>query len=322
VAGYEIAWGQAVFLVEGEAGGVVTSPPKAPELILGIHNIGVRGRRFTALFSRLHGGLVSYRYGFTSDGGHELLRSIPQPNFWHAPTSNERGWGMQFRDGQWLLASRYAKVVTDLGNPSVVTGDGYAEISYRYVLPTTPQSECDLAYRVHGEGRIEVTLVVRPGAGLLDMPEFGLLMKADADLHNLQWYGEGPEECYIDRRNGARLGVYSSEVARELTPYLRPQEAGSRTGVRWATVTNDKGAGLRFDCAGGMEFSALPWTPFEVENAAHHFELPAVHYTVLRPALMRRGVGGDDSWGAETHPDYRLPQGQELVFSFGFQGIG
>ena len=70
-----------------------------------------------------------------------------------------------------------------------------------------------------------------------------------------------------------------------------------------------------------MEFSALPWTPFEVENATHPTELPPIQHTVLRPALMRRGVGGDDSWGAETHQEYRLPRGQDLVFRFGFQGV-
>jgi beta-galactosidase len=69
-----------------------------------------------------------------------------------------------------------------------------------------------------------------------------------------------------------------------------------------------------------MEFSALPWTPFEIENAPHPNELPPIHRTVLRPALMRRGVGGDDSWGARTHPEYLLPRG-ELVFRFGFEGI-
>ncbi|MFZ0531390.1 MAG: glycoside hydrolase family 2 TIM barrel-domain containing protein [Propionicimonas sp.] len=318
-AGHEVAWEQAVFTVAAEPG--TGHRPAAPELVTGTHNFGVRGPHFSALFSRIHGGLVSYRYGLSPDGGHELLRSIPQPNFWHAPTSNERGWGMPFEDGAWLLASRYPQLVKDPANPSAVVHDDSVEISYRYVWPTTPRSEGELTYRVDAEGRIEVTLTVRPGEGLPDLPELGLLLKADADLHHLRWYGEGPEECYVDRRNGARLGVYEREVTRELTPYLRPQEAGSRTGVRWATVTDDQGAGLRFECADGMEFSALPWTPFEIENAAHHFELPPIHYTVLRPALMRRGVGGDDSWGARTHPEYRLPKDRELVFRFAFQGV-
>jgi beta-galactosidase len=317
-AGHEVAWGQAVLVVPGATLRRTTS---APELVDGIHNVGVRGEGFTALFSKIYGGLVSYRYGLTPDGGHELLRSIPRPSFWHAPTSNERGGRMPFRDGQWLLASRYPDLDRAVENPEVVVhGDG-VDVRYRYVLPTTPTSGCDVTYRVSSDGRVDVTLAVRPGEGLPDMPELGMLLEAPADLHHLRWYGEGPDECYVDRRNGARLGVYSGDVRTQLTPYLHPQEAGSHTGVRWATVTDDHGRGLRLECADGMEFSALPWTPFEIENAAHHVELPPGHHTVLRPALMRRGVGGDNSWGAQTHPEYRLASGGELVFRFAFHGI-
>lgn len=317
--GHEVAWEQEVFTVPGAA---TTRPAgAAPELVDGIHNIGVRGEHFTALFSKLHGGLVSYRYGLTADGGHELLRSVPRPSFWHAPTSNENGWRMPFEDGQWLLASRYADLDRAAPNPGVATGDGFVDVRYRYVLPTSPRSTCEVAYRVDGDGRVDVTLVVHPGEGLPDMPELGMLLEAPADLQHLRWYGEGPDECYVDRRRGARLGLYDGEVARQLTPYLRPQEAGSHTGVRWATVTDDRGRGLRLECRDGMELSALPWTPYEVENAAHHVELPPSHHTVLRPALMRRGVGGDDSWGARTHPEYLLPQAAELVFRFAFQGL-
>ncbi len=320
-AGYEIAWEQTVFTVTGPSPERTPRSAPRPEVITGTHNIGVRGAHFLANFSRLHGGLTSYRYGLTRDGGKELLSSVPQPNFWHAPTSNERGWGMPFRDGQWLLASRYPRFDPGADNPAVATREDSIDVTYAYVLPTTPASRCTVAYRVFGTGRIEVTTTVHPGKGLPDMPEFGLLLTTDADLHHLRWYGEGPQECYLDRRRGARLGVYSSDVSRELTPYVRPQEAGSHTGVRWATVTDDRGAGLRFDSPTGMEFSALPWTPFEVENATHPTELPPIQHTVLRPALMRRGVGGDDSWGAETHPEYRLPRAQDLVFRFGFQGV-
>ncbi|MCL2464508.1 MAG: DUF4981 domain-containing protein, partial [Micrococcales bacterium] len=319
-AGDEIAWGQSVFPV---AGGWAPSCPRAtaPEIVDGIHNVGVRGEHFAALFSKLSGGLVSYRHGAARDGGNELLRAVPRPNFWHAPTSNERGWKAPFFDGPWLLASRYAIVDPQAASPVVaVHGDG-VEVTYHYLLPTTPASACDVTYLVDGAGRVEVTQTVRPGAGLGDMPELGMLFEVPAELHRLRWYGEGPDECYVDRRNGARLGVYGADVTSELTPYLRPQEAGNHTGVRWAEVTDDRGAGLRVECVGGMEFSALPWTPFEIENAPHHVELPPVHRTVLRPALMRRGVGGDDSWGARTHPQYLLPTGQELVFSFAFRGI-
>jgi beta-galactosidase len=311
VAGHQVASEQAVFVVGRPER---RRPSGRPEVVAGIHNVGVHGPRFDALFSRLHGGLVSYRYA-----GIELLRGIPQPNFWHAPTSNERGWGAPFEDGPWLLASRYARVAPE--SPTVVEHEDSVELRYAYLLPTAPQGTCEVGYRVDVDGHVEVTAVLRPGVGLGDPPEFGMLFTADADLGTLRWYGEGPHECYLDRRGSARLGVYSGVVADQLTPYVRPQEAGSRTGVRWASVTDDHGHGLRFDCADGMEFSALPWTPFEVENARHPVELPPIRHTVLRPALMRRGVGGDDSWGARTLPAYLLPTG-ELAFRFGFEGIG
>ena len=317
-AGHVVASAQGVFVVEG-AEPAAAAPAPAPQLIDGIHNVGVRGEGFTVLFSKLHGGLVSYRAGH-GDAARELLHSIPKPSFWHAPTSNERGWGMPARDGQWLLASRYASLATTdpesgAQNPATTVVGDAVEVAFRYTLPTTPVSESTVVYRVSGDGRIDVRLTARPGEGLPDMPEFGLLIETDAAFGHLRWYGEGPHESYVDRRASARLGVWEAEVAELLTPYLRPQESGSRTGVRWAEVTDDAGVGLRVECASGMEFSALPWTPFEIENAAHPVDLPPIRKTVLRPALMRRGVGGDDSWGALTHPEHLLPTG-ELEFAF------
>ena len=316
-AGQEVGWEQAVMEVPGAE---QAAPGAAPELINGIHNIGVRGDHFIALFSRIFGGLQSYRFGMTSDGGRELLKAIPTPNFWHAPTSNEKGWRSFFEDGDWLLASRYANLVPG-ENPTITTHEDSVEVTYHYALPTRPESRCDLSYRVFGDGRIDVTETLTPGAGLSDLPEFGVLFTIDADYSQLRWYGEGPGECYVDRRGGARVGVYDADVADLLTPYLMPQEAGSRTGVRWAEVTNGKGAGLRFSSPSGMEFSALPWSPFEIENAAHHVDLPPIQNTFIRPALARRGVGGDDSWGARTHPEFLIPADGELVFQFSFIGL-
>ena len=141
------------------------------------------------------------------------------------------------------------------------------------------------------------------------------------DLHRLRWYGEGPHECYPDRRLSARLGVWEGDVRTQLTPYVRPQEAGSHTGVRWAEVTDDAGRGLHVEASDPMEFSALPWTPFEIENALHPVDLPPIQRTILRPALRRRGVGGDDSWGARTHPEFLVDASAGLEFRFAFRGV-
>ncbi len=312
-SGFEVASEQTVIEVEDSAQGPKHRP--APRLVLGIHNIGVHGPHFSAIFSRINGGLQSYRYG-----GRELLKAVPTPNFWHAPTSNERGWGGPFEDAQWMIASRYAKVEATAQNPKVETEGGLTVITYVYQLPTVPPSECTIRYTVDGDGYITVEQTLNPGRGLGDLPEFGMLFKSDADLSVLTWYGLGPDESYADKRGGARLGLYQQEVADQLVDYLRPQESGSHFGVRWAEVTDRKGWGLRFDADIPMEFSAQPWSPFEVENAAHPNELPPILNTYIRPALARRGVAGDDTWGARPHDEYLLPAGQ-LVFRFGFQGV-
>ena len=144
-----------------------------------------------------------------------------------------------------------------------------------------------------------------PVKELGDMPEFGMMMKMDADYQNIRYYGMGPSENYCDRKEGARLGIFKTTVKDNMTHYLYPQECGNRTGVRWAEVTDAKGRGLRF-MGDGMEFSALPYTPHELENAMHPDELPPVNYTVIRAAQMQMGIGGDDSWGSHTHDEYLI----------------
>lgn len=119
-----------------------------------------------------------------------------------------------------------------------------------------------------------------------------------------------------------------------MTRYLVPQECGNRTGVRWAKVTNRRGHGLLFTAENGsapmngqsgniqvMNFSALPYTPAEIENVLHHTELPPVHYTVVRASLAQMGVAGDDSWGARTPQEDLLDNTKPLHFAFRIRGI-
>ena len=136
----------------------------------------------------------------------------------------------------------------------------------------------------------------------------------------MRFFGLGPEENYIDRREGARLGIWQYRAEENVTPYLLPQECGNRTGVRWAEITDAKGRGLKLWLNRG-EFSALPYTPHELENAAHGFELPPANYTVLKMSSRQMGVGGDDSWGARTHPEYLIDVSEEVEFAFSFRGI-
>lgn len=317
-AGHEIAFGQGVFRKNGEETYIADRPiavDKTLQVIHGKSNLGVRGEEFEALFS-YGGGLVSYRYG-----GKELLKTMPKPNFWRAPVDNDCGNHMMQRYGQWKLASMYVGTYGVEGkNPVIEERGNGVVLTYRYQMPTTPVSECEVKYRVYGDGTIETTLAMDPVKELGDMPEFGMLFKVDADLDNLEWYGNGPQETYADRQRGAKLGIFRNKVEENMARYMVPQECGNKTEVRYAKVTDAKGRGVLF-AGNAMSFSALPWTPHEMENAAHPNELPKVHYTVIRAALAQMGVGGDDSWGSKVHDEYLLPADRRLEFTFCFKGI-
>ena len=192
-------------------------------------------------------------------------------------------------------------------------------ISTRF-MPTSPASQCQVTYHVFGDGMIETTLSYDPVEELGDMPEFGMCFKFDADYENLEWYGLGYEETYADRTRGGKLGIYKNKVADNLAKYLAPQECGNKCGVRYAKVTDNNGRGMLF-FGKELSFNALPYTPHELENAMHIYELPQVHYTVVRVAKAQMGVAGDDSWGARVHPEYLLDVSKRKVFTFAFRGI-
>ncbi len=327
--GHEVAFGQYVY-------GRYTAPVKRDagiELIRGQENIGVRGSNFELLFT-FGKGLTSYRYA-----GRELLKSEVKPEFWRAPTDNDAGWSMPEICAQWKIASLYATANNHADpegkNPQVEVRGKTVAVSYTYRFPTTPAAACKIIYTVYGDGTVQVHLHLDPASELGPMPLFGVSLKMDADYDQIEWYGNGPEETYQDRKAGAKLGIYR-DSAGHMAQYLVPQECANKTQVRWAKVTDAKERGLLFfagtadeneasakDGAGSavMDFQAIPYTAHELENAAHSYALPRVHDTVVRAALVQMGVGGDDSWGAKPHEEYMLPGDKALDFNFCFRGI-
>ena len=321
-AGHEVAFGQYVYQVEKPK----KTCPEGVKVIRSTHNIGVRGAHFEVLFSVLNGGLVSYKYA-----GKEMIEAIPKPNFWRAPTDNDCGNLMGMRYGQWKLASMYLShkdfrkgPYGPSNMPEVEVNEKSVKVAYTYIMPTTPTSECKLSYEVFGDGRVKTTLTYDPVKELGDMPEFGVIFKFNADYDRVEWYGLGEAETYADRKKGAKLGIYANKVADNIARYMVPQECGAKEEVRWAKVTDRKGRGMLFEMDennGPMMFSALPYTPHEMENAMHPYELPEVHYTVVRVAKDQMGIGGDDSWGARTHEEYLLKTDKKMEFSFVFKGL-
>ena len=314
-AGHEVAFGQKIY----KKSTVFHASQKPIRVVHGKVNIGVKGEDFDCLFSMLNGGLVSYRYA-----GKEMIEKIPMPNFWRTPVDNDNGSMAPARYAQWKIASMYISHrnggMFDNVPTKVEEKDNTVKITYTYFMPTTPASKCQVAYTVFGDGTIETKLMYDPVEGLPDMPEFGMMFWFNADYDNLTWYGMGPDETYADRRHGAKLGIYSNKVADNMAKYLVPQECGNKVGVRYARLVDAKGRGILFE-GDELSFSALPYTPHELENAAHVYELPQVHHTIVRVAMAQMGVGGDDSWGSWVHPEYHIDVTKPLEFTFRFKGI-
>ncbi len=313
--GHEIAFGQKIFAREAKPY-ICGKPVQA---VYGYSNVGVKGDGFSVLFSYGAAGIVSYVYG-----GMEMIKSVPKPNFWRAPVDNDTGNQMQQRYAQWKIASMYLTAggwdALQAREPDMEQEDHCFSIRYHYFMPTTPVSSCEVTYRVFGDGTIETTLSYDPVPELGDMPEFGMMFRFDADYDIIKWYGLGPKETYADRFRGGKFGFYTSTAQGEMAEYLVPQECGNHTGVRFARVVDKKGRGMEF-FGNVFSFSALPYTPHELENAMHAYELPPVHYTVVRLAQQQMGVSGDDSWGARVHPEYLVDVSGKKEFTFCFRGV-
>ncbi len=306
--GHAVSWDQHVFCVGEKA----IEPAALPfQVTDGDVNIGVKGDGFEALFSKNYGGMISYRHN-----GRELIDAIPKPNFWRAPTDNDNGNQTAVRCAQWKLASLYA-VKRDV---TLAVDARSAKITFVYDLPTSPRSSCKVLYEVFGDGTVAVELSYDKADGLSDLPDYGMLFKLPADYERVCYYGLGAWENYCDRKSGAKLGIFCTDVQSEVSAYVIPQECGNRCGVRWAEITDAAGRGIRIFGEEPFEFSALPYTPHELENAGHVYELPPVHHTVLKLSKRVSGVGGDDSWGSPVHEQY-LNENQSMVFRFMFKGI-
>lgn len=313
-AGHEVAYGQAVF---GKR--EISKPRKGwMEVAEGWNNIGVRGDDFEILFSKIHGGLVSYVYA-----GKEMIKTIPKPNFWRPITENDIANLLPFRSGQWKLASQYSSYKYENGRKATdYTVSQYEDsvtVSYTYHLPTKPAMDSVLAYTVYADGTVGVDLSMDASSEVGELPEFSVLFGFDADYKYLKWYGLGPEETYVDKCH-AKLGVYENEVQDNMAQYLRPQECGNKVGVRFAELTDHRGRGIRFE-GDELSFSALPYSPHEIDCAEHPTELPATHHTYVRVGLMQMGVAGDDTWGAQTHPEFLIDNKKPLKLHFTFKGI-
>ena len=238
-----------------------------------------------------------------------IFNGFPEPYFWRAPTDNDFGNRMPASLGVWRNAhiNRVVKSITvnDKDKDSI-------QIKVDYVLNDIAVPY-QVIYTIQKDGSVKVTASIdMTGKTLPELPRFGMRMTLPDVYKNVSYYGRGPWENYSDRNTASFVGLYTSSSDSMYTwNYIRPQESGYRTDVRWFTLTNDKGDGIRVEGLGPVCFSALNMTdedldPGLTKKQQHPSDIKLRNSITLHIDYKQRGVGGDNSWGALPHREYRL----------------
>ncbi len=290
------------------------------------NNLLITGEDFEVTFDNSKGVMTQYRYANT-----ELIKNGPIPGFWRAPTDNDFGNNLPIRSRIWRSAGEN-RVVTKAGVQNA--GTGLLKVSFTFDLVDPDNNKIgdySSVYVVKGNGEVEVDNSFSMAAkDLPEIPRMGMTLIMPREFDQITWLGRGPQESYQDRKTGAFVDLYSGSVADQYYPYIRPQENGNKTDVRWVSITNDSGLGLRFTGKQLLEVSAHHnlledfESPRRTDGRLPKGETPVQRHTVdVQPRdltsvdidLFQMGVGGDTSWGAWTHEQYRLTK---KAYRYGF----
>ena len=299
--GHVLAWDQFKIPFDVPPTPVV-DPNTIPSLTLkqDSQKIIVSGGDFELMFGKDSGALESFDFN-----GKQLIASALVPNFWRVPIDNDEGNDMPKRLGLWRNAGPNRTINTVNAKqikPQIV------RITTEAAIPVGTNSTYKTIYTVYGNGDIIIDSTFTPvGDNLPDLPRFGMQMAVPGRYNKLTWLGRGPHETYWDRKTGAAFGLYSGQVNEHVHRYVRPQENGNKSDVRWMALTDREGVGLVAVGMPTIDISAWPFTMQDLEEAKHIHELPQRDTITVNLDYKQMGVGGDDSWGARTHPEYTLP---------------
>ncbi len=283
----------------------VPAPPfvdieKLPELQFKENEkkIIVTGEGFSVTVGKANGLIEAWEVN-----GHPLIIAPLSPNFWRVPIDNDIGNKMPLRQGIWRNAGKErtnAKVFVTRLKPKVIR---LTALSFLLA----GNSPFEMSYTIYGNGDIIIENKLTPHPDLPDLPRLGMQTELPGETNMVTWFGRGPHETYWDRCTGAAVGRYQAPVEEQIHRYIRPQENGNKTDVRWVALTGKDGNGL---LAVGMPLlyvSAWPYRMIDLERGKHIHEPKNRGIITLNLDYKQMGVGGDNSWGALPHPEYRLP---------------
>ena len=240
--------------------------------------------------------------------GKSPLSQYPEPAFWRVPTDNDFGNKMPLLCGVW----RTAHVNRSVRKVSVGEQDANGiRVTVDWMLEDV-QVPYTMEYQICPDGSVVVTgSIDLTGRKLPELPRFGMRMELKKDYERLVYYGRGPEENYTDRCSSTFVGRYEDTVSNQFYPYIRPQETGNKTDVRWVSLLDAQGFGLKVTGLQPLAFTALHFTPEDLDpgltrKLQHTVDVIPQKNVCLHVDLKQRGLGGDNSWGMYPHNEYRL----------------
>ena len=268
--------------------------------------LGVRGNGFEVLFSYSEGGPASLRAG-----GREWLWRAPRPAYWRAPTENDLGNGFAAGSSIWDAADSWQRCE---GWEILDEREELVSIRFTYTAPAMPGLSTGVTYTVDSAGCMLVHAQYHGQAGRPELPLFGLRFATPEPVERVDWLGLSGE-TYPDRKKGGVFGWHRE--APHIPAYLVPQECGCHVDTQAAVLSMADGSRLLLEMEDRpFAFSAVPYTPQQLEQAAHREELPAPVRTVVTLCGAMRGVGGINSWGADVEEPYRIDAEQNQAVSF------
>jgi beta-galactosidase len=300
--GWEIAREQFGLSVFAPAAPEVAGPYPALALDQTGPEAVIKGGDFVLKFDKATGLLAAWEFR-----GHAFIRKGPEPNFWRAPTDNDFGNGMPNRLAVWRKAGE-SRTFEHFEAKALKPGIVQATAAYKL---KDVDGRLTLIYTVRGDGGVIVRYEFAPARpNLPEIPRVGLTLSLPGEFKTIDWYGRGPQENYIDRKTSAFVGIYRDSVDKSAVPYVSIQEYGNRTECRWASLTDSRGWGLMAIGMPQFDFSALPYTAEDLTQEKrgdkHPADIARRDFVTLNLDYGQMGVGGDDSWGAPIHPQYKL----------------
>ena len=310
--GHELAWDQFKLPDAAASPALITEGSGPLQVYRSDFLARVTGRNFLAAFDTHTGGLISLNYK-----GVELIKSPLRPDFWRAPTDNDRGRNADKSQGIWRKAHEDAQVT---GFDVKQSGPDRVTVTVAENLPKV-SAKWQTTYTILGGGDILIDAVFSPGnTNLPKIPRVGMQMVMPAGFERIAWLGPGPYETYCDRSD-ARVGRYSGTVRDQFYwDYVEPGESGNKVDVRWVALTNRKGIGLLAVGQPLLSVNALHYTTDDLQSAEHPYQLPVRDIVVLNLDWKQEGLGADNSWGAWPHEQFLIPC-QEYEYRFRLRPI-